>query len=469
MSSGDSSTRARYRALLGNREYVGLLISGLVSVLGDQLSRVALIVLVYQRTNSPLLSSATYAATFLPVVIGAPLLGGLADRLPRRQVMIAGDLVRALLFALMAVPGLPLWVLLSLLMSAVTVGAPFLAARGSLCREVLGDDDAYQLGSSLDETVYTTGQIVGFAGAGALLVVFTPTTALLLDAVSFVFAAGLVLALVRHRPAPEQEPDPAPAGERRSRRWTRRMRTGLADAGLGFRVAMAPACRRPLLLTWGAVSLQIAPEALAVPWGDQLGAGTLGTGFLFAAGSVGVVVGLLLVGRVSADRGQQLMLPLALLSLVPLLLAPVISSLVLTLVIVFIAGIGGSFSMLARVAFVRGVDNAQRGRAFGIASAGVTAGQGVGIAFAGLAASLTDPALGVALSGALGLVLVTLALLASPPTPELASELDEPVALHNHTPAVEPLPTAPWLSGTDNPAGTVSTRAADDPRSSTSA
>lgn len=435
-------------ALFRNREYVGLLISGLVSVLGDQLSRVALIVLVYQRTNSPMLSSATYAATFLPVVVGAPLLGGLADRLPRRQVLVGADLIRAVMFALMAVPGLSLWVLLSLLMLAVMVEAPSNAARSPLYREVLGDDDAYQLGSSLDETVYTTGQIVGFAGAGGLLVFFTPTTALLLDAASFAVAALLVLAMVRNHPAADPEAsEPGRAGEGDSGRCARRVRTSLADARLGFQVAMAPACRRPLLLTWAAVSLAIAPEALAVPWGDQLGAGTMGTGLLFAGGSAGVVVGLLIVGRVSADRGQQLLLPLALLSLAPLLLAPAMPSLPWALLLVVIAGMGSSFSMLARVAFVRGLNNAHRGRAFAIASAGVTAGQGAGIAFAGAAASLTDPATAVALCSALGLALVALALLASPPVPRLTVQPESqpipPSETHSDASAVEPLPVVP--------------------------
>jgi MFS family permease len=222
---------------------------------------------------------------------------------------------------------------------------------------------------------------------------------------------------------------------------------------------MAPACRRPLLLTWAAVSLQIAPEALAVPWGDQLGAGPLGTGFLFAAGSVGVVVGLLVVGRVSVARGQRLLLPLALLSLVPLLVAPLITSLPLALLLVGVAGIGGSFSMLARVAFVRGVDNAQRGRAFAIASSGVAAGQGLGIAFAGAAASLTDPATAVALCSVLGLVLVGLALLASAPVPEPATDdlPDEPIEVHGDAPGPEPLPAAPWLESTDVTRGSAET------------
>ena len=84
------------------------------------------------------------------------------------------------------------------------------------------------------------------------------------------------------------------------------------------------------------------------------------------------MVGLLLVGRVTVERGQRLMLPLTLMTLLPLTLVPFAPSVPWALVPVFVSGIGTSFSMLARVAFVRGVDNAYRGRAFAIAAAGVT-------------------------------------------------------------------------------------------------
>ena len=430
-----------YLALLRNREYLGLLLSQIVSMIGDQLSRVALTVLVFERTASPFLSAATYAATFLPVVIGGPLLGGLADRLPRRQLLIAADLLRAALLALMAVPGLPIWVLLGLLMSTVVVEAPWRAARGPLLRDIVPDDDSFQLGTGLDETVQQTGQIVGFALAGALLSVIEPSTALLGDAASFLVSAAVVRMLVRSRPAADEAHVLVDDGTRgRGGAWPHRARQALGDARLGLTAALAESCRRPLLLTWAGISFAIAPEALATPWALQLGAGPLGIGLLFAAWPSGAVIGLLLIGRVSADRGQQLLLPLALLTLVPLLLAVAAPSLPVALLLVVLSGIGASYSLLARVAFIRGVGNAHRGRAFSVASAGVTAGQGLGIAAAGVAASLTTPALAVTLSGGLGLLMVALAhRLSEPPT-----AADDSAGASAVTPARDPdLPTVP--------------------------
>jgi MFS family permease len=416
--------RRGYVWLLGNPEYVGLLTSNLVSIVGDQLARVALIVLVYQRTDSPLLAAATYAATLLPVVIGAPLLGGFADRMPRRRVLVSADLARAGLFALMALPAVPIWVLLILLVLAVTVEAPYNAARGPLLREILVDDEGYQRGTSVDETLFQSGQVIGFATAGVLLTVFTPSSALVLDSLSFLLAAIVIRLLVRHRDAADNSD--ASRGAPTSGRVVAAIRKGLADAQVGFRAAMAPECRRPLLLTWAGISLAIAPEALAVPWAEQLGAGSVGAGLLFAAAPIGGVVGLLLAGRTSVERGQRLLLPLAAASLVPLVLAPAAPTLPWALGLVFLSGLGTTYSMLARVAFVRGVDNAHRGRAFAVAAAGVTAGQGLGIALAGGMASLISPAWSITLAGALGLALVTLVAISSPAAGS-AQRLDSPV------------------------------------------
>src|ERR687888_589750 len=97
-----------FREVLGVREFRSLWAAELLSVLGDQLARVALAILVFQRTSSAALTALTYALTFAPAVLGGALLSGLADRFPRRQVLIATDLIRALLAAVEPHVGLAL-------------------------------------------------------------------------------------------------------------------------------------------------------------------------------------------------------------------------------------------------------------------------------------------------------------------------------------------------------------------------
>ncbi len=396
--------RVRRYALLRSREYVTLLLSHVVSLIGDQLARVALTLLVYERTGSPLLSAVVYAATFLPAVLGGPLLGGLADRLPRRRLLVGCDLARAGLFGLMALPGLPLAGLLALLVLAVSLEGPWGAARVPLMREVLEDDDLYQRGIGLDQVLLQSGQIVGFAAAGLLLAVVDPKVALVLDALSFLVSAAMTRFGLRSRPAAEQE---RPVLRRRRDA----LRTGVCDARRGWRAALSPQCRLPLLLTWATLTAAIAPEALATPWAASLGAGARGTGLLYAAGPAGTALAVLAVSHVPVDRSRRLLGPLALLSVLPLIACALQPSLPMAVLLVAVSGTGASCSLLARVAFIRAVDPLAAGRAFSIAAAGVTGLQGLGIAGAGLVAAVLRPGQAVGVVGAVGTVLVALVLL----------------------------------------------------------
>src|SRR5664279_5248965 len=101
---------AGFGGVLRHHEFRWLWLADVQSLVGDQLARVALSVLVYNETRSGFASAAVYAATFLPVLIGGVVFGPMADRLPRRRLLVVGDLVRAVLLGVMALPGLPLWV-----------------------------------------------------------------------------------------------------------------------------------------------------------------------------------------------------------------------------------------------------------------------------------------------------------------------------------------------------------------------
>jgi len=74
-----------------------------------------------RQTSSPLLTALTYALTFLPPLVTAPLLVSLADRHPRRTVLVVTDLCRAALVGVMAIPVVPLAGIVPLLIAMVLV------------------------------------------------------------------------------------------------------------------------------------------------------------------------------------------------------------------------------------------------------------------------------------------------------------------------------------------------------------
>ena len=177
--------QATYGEVIAVKEFRALWFGQGLSLLGDQLAQVALAVLVYERTRSPLATAAVYALTYLPSIVGGPLLAGLADRFARRGVMVACDVLRAALVAIMALPCIPFPVLCGLVFLVVLLSAPFSAARAALLPEVL-EGDRYVVGSALQNMTNQAVQMMGFAAGGAVIATMGPYRALALDAATFV-------------------------------------------------------------------------------------------------------------------------------------------------------------------------------------------------------------------------------------------------------------------------------------------
>src|SRR5271169_6632090 len=119
------AARTSFRDVFAVAEFRALWSAQLLSVVGDQLARVALTVLVYERTRSALLASITFVVSIVPMFIGGVTLAWLADRYPRRAVMNTCDLARFVLVLLMIIPGMPLAGMVALLFAVTLVGAPF--------------------------------------------------------------------------------------------------------------------------------------------------------------------------------------------------------------------------------------------------------------------------------------------------------------------------------------------------------
>lgn len=199
--------KARWRDVFGHAEFRALFLAGVLSVVGDQLARVALSVLVFERTASAGLTALTYALTYIPDLLFGPLLAGFADRYPRRRVMIVTDLARAVLVAAMAIEALPLIVVILLLLALQAFGSPFNAARAATLPVVLPGDH-YVLGKAANDMVVQFSQVLGFGTGGLAVVAVGTSGGLLLDSVTFLLSAALIAFGVRARPTPQtHEPD----------------------------------------------------------------------------------------------------------------------------------------------------------------------------------------------------------------------------------------------------------------------
>lgn len=376
------------RQVFAVREYRTVWLADLLSVAGDQLARVALAVLVYGRTGSAAWAAATYALTFLPAIVGGVLLSGLADRFPRREVLAVTDAARAVLVGVMAVPGIPLPVLCGLLVVVVLLGAPHTAARGALLPDLL-PGDLYERGLAVSQITGQTAQVVGFAAGGLLVAAVSPSSALALDAVTFL-AAGLLFRFgLARRPRADATP----------RTGARDLLAGVVD------IATDPRRRALVVLVW-MVGLYVVPEALAAPYADQIGAGPAVVGLLMAADPLGSVLGAWLFVRfVPARWRAHLIGVLAVAAGVPLLFTALVPAVPVALVLFGVSGMASTaYVMQAQASFVRATSTAIRGRAIGVAASGIVAGQGVAVLAGGLLADLWTPSTAIAVCGAAGVV-----------------------------------------------------------------
>ena len=382
--------RATFRDVFAVREFRALWLSVILSAAGDRLALVALAVLVYDRTRSPLLAAVAYAAGYLPWVIGGLFLSDLADRRPRRTVMVACDAVRAVLVAAMIVPGMPVTVLVLLLFAATMFASPFESARASITPGIL-PGERYALGTAVMQTTYLTAEVAGAAVGGAAVSFFGVRPSLLIDSVTFVGSALLIGLGTRARP-PAARPDAGPGPP-------------LARAAAGLRLVFGdPALRTLVLLGWLVVFYTI-PQGIAAPYAARLGGGPAATGLVLASTAAATAIATPLFSRfVSPRRRLALMGPLAAATGATLVLTALRPSLVISLAIFSAAAASGAYQLAVNTAFVVRVPDERRAQAFGIASMGVVVAQGAAFVAAGAAAEVVTPASVIAAGGGIGAV-----------------------------------------------------------------
>ena len=382
--------RSGFRDVMRVREFRALWLAEIVSVGGDQLARVALSVLVYHRTSSATLTGLTYALTFLPALLGGAVLGGLADRFPRRAVLIVADLVRAVLAGVLALPGVPMVALWATVFALTLAATPFKAAQLALLPTVL-EGERYKVGLSVRAISAQFAQLAGFAGGGAVLLLVAPEIVLGANAVTFVVSALIIRIGVVRRPAT---------------RARDRGRDGQSAVRLVVRDRRVVALIAFVVLG----GLTVAPEGVAAPYVAELGASALAVGILLTADPLGSALGGWVMGR-WPSLGDRLdaMAALGVLSgitLVPCFLHPGVPlSMVLW-------GLSGAFTTMCLIQvqaeLTVSVPDSRRAAVVGLAYAGLQTSQGLVILFAG---ALGDQISVYRAVGAVGVLTALLAVL----------------------------------------------------------
>jgi MFS family permease len=393
-----------YKEVFRVPEFRAMWLAELQSVAGDQLARVALSVLVFADTGSAALTGLTYALTFVPSLLGGIFLTGLADRFPRRELILWIDGLRGCLILLVAIPVMPFW-LLCVLVGIVSLLQPvFKSAQLALLPEVLGEE-RFSTGMAIRSITIQSAQMAGFAGGGLLIAVFNPYVVLVLDAVTFFGSAVLIRVRLKSRPAADRSGPAGDTGVRRSWRTSAGESWGLLFADRGM---------RSLVLMLWLMALVAVYEGMAAPYAAVFGGSSVMVGLILAADPLGSVIGAFLFSKfVPQERRPKLLGPLSILAAAPVAVCLFKPGLVVSIVLFVLAGgFGTIVVMQTTTSMTLLLPDARRGQAIGMSNSGLTTATGVSPLFAGLLADKTDAVQAVGWFGLAGLlVAVPLAVL----------------------------------------------------------
>jgi hypothetical protein len=392
-----AARRVTFRHALADRRFRALWVAQILSLAGDQLARVALAVLVFHQTGSAGLTALVYALSFAPAVLGGVLLSGLADRMSRTRLMIACDLVRAALVAVMAIPSVSLPFMCVLLALVVIAGQPFLAAEIALLPSLL-TGERYLVASGLRMITNQTAQLAGFAGGGVAVAVIGARGSLAVDAATFVISAVIIRRRVHVREG-HGAAMPSRTG------FSARQKRSLSDARAAGSIIWGDRRLRLLAAIGWLAAFHIVPEALAAPYAAGFGGGARSVGLLMAAPPAGTALGALALLRVPPSRRPALLGPLAVLTAVPMIACITQPGLGLSLLAWVFLGFFSAYQLQAAASFIQQVPDERRGQVMGLVGSALIAFQGLGVLAFGLLAQRVSAATTIAVAGCGGTVL----------------------------------------------------------------
>jgi len=276
------------RELLQNRNFALLWFGELFSQIGDKCLIVAGISLVSDLSSSPLAMLAPALSIAAPQLLFGLVGGVIADRMDRKVVMVAANILRALLvLPILLISSLSqIWILYLAAAGLAMVGVSFYPARNASLPKIV-PEESLVTANGLIQGSTIVAMVVGPALAGVVIEIWFPS-AILIDSATFLISA-LAIGLM--------------AIPKRDLEGTMALEDGAVwediKAGLSF-IYDSQVLRRVLAVT-GVATLGVAAVILlAIPHlKAELGAGGLEYGFTMSVLGLGSLLGSVMVTRFS--------------------------------------------------------------------------------------------------------------------------------------------------------------------------
>ena len=283
-------------SVLRNVDFVRLWTAATISQFGSQISLLALPIIAVVLLDANALQVALLGtADFLPFILFSLPAGAWVDRLRRRPILIAADLLRAVV--LLSIPVayaldvLTIWQLYVVGFVAGTLTVFFDVAYQSYLPSLVERDQLVD-GNGKLEITRTLAQTAGPALGGGLIGLLTAPIAVVVDAISFGFSALFVFLIRRREPTPDPHHD----------EHGRRRGSLSSEVRDGLRYVLGNRYLRGIAASTGTANLfgNMATATLVLYAVDTLHLGPAEIGLVFGLGNLGAVV-----GAVSADRVRR--------------------------------------------------------------------------------------------------------------------------------------------------------------------
>jgi len=176
-----------------NRNYRYLWAGQLVSEIGDHFNNIAVFSLAFATTHSGMVVSGVMIARAIPVLLAGPLAGVLLDRMDRKRIMMASDLIRmviALAFIL-AVSNHHTWLLYTLSALLMFASPFFTSGRAAILPRITDKDELHTANSLTQTTQWVTTTLGAFFG-GLSIAQFGYEWGFVLNSLSFLFSGFCV-------------------------------------------------------------------------------------------------------------------------------------------------------------------------------------------------------------------------------------------------------------------------------------
>ncbi len=349
-----------------NKNFVKLWFGQLISILGDQIHFIALMVLIQNYFGNIVVTGTVMMITAIPKVLFSPFAGVFIDRWSLKKTMIISDILRMLLvlfipllFHFLSKPSMTIIFILTFLISTVSI---FFYPAKSASIPTLVDKEHLLAANSISGTTQMVISLLGLLTGAVLVSIIGTTWAFIIDAASFLASALFILMI--HFPLEKEKNNMQ--DNKSSIQYIQELTSGIRyisqDSLLRFIIIFFSS----LMLFAGATNVLFFAYIEEVLHMDASS-----IGYIFSGNMVGMIIGMILLQKLSQKYPKEKLLIWSMLIFsFTILQVSWINNILLLIPIMIVNGLGnGIINVASNTILQEYVEESFRGRVFSVIEA----------------------------------------------------------------------------------------------------